>query len=145
MPASITNIAVELTAILAAADLSVDCSFTRTYLPEYDKVKQGAAARGFVVALDNGSIETATRGSVESLKTIKVAVCKPVSTATLDADMDALSAFMEELSDFIMGQAEQVAEGVLEGVSNSPAYDPALLSTNSLFLSTIVLTYRVQR
>lgn len=147
MTATITNIAEAVVTALTAATFSQPItSVNRTYMPDYDQVKV-EGIQLYVLAADVGTPTQETRADSRYNYRINISIVKEVSQVSPEvttSEMDEMTAFTEEVMDHF--QNNRVTTGVdMTGISNTPAYDPAMLFTHGLFVSVLSLTITAVR
>jgi hypothetical protein len=131
-------------------------SIQRVYVPEYPELDPDTAGPYtqmilLVVGLEEKPDlfgENSTRVDCEHDLQIRVAMMKritagDVTSSAAVAEMDALSDIRQQVLDLLKTAA--VTGATLKDISNSPAYDPAALDGNGVWVSVFALTYQTSR
>jgi hypothetical protein len=117
-------------------------SAVRRYVPDYE----GSELRSLKVSVVPGSVETERASRGQDLFTHQVAIVLGQHVDGSNQAVDALVLLAQEMVDAIRSQLVAVPEGVLYQASAiETTFDRDSLTDSRVFLSQIVITYRVPR
>lgn len=140
----IMDVADAVAALLNGGSFSQEFTAVRAYQPVYD-LELLKTLRVSVLA-SGQEIEKGTRSDNDFDFAIDVGVQKKVASPLVKAELDALTDLVEELLDYLLGQALPAEVGVtLVSMANKPIYDPDHLQRKHVFTSVITATYTSYR